>query len=108
MKGKAAAGQPAAAAYAPEADTTAPPRGPGEDAAGKPQGDPALVAFPVRVTAHVSRRRAGRAWTAGEVMIFPGGQMRFAQFMALEQDAGFLVELLVAEADLPPSGGRPA
>ena len=48
IKGKAAAGQPAAAAYAAETDTTAPPRGPGEDVTEKPEGDAVTAPDPAK------------------------------------------------------------
>lgn len=48
IKGKAAAGQPAAAAYAAETDTAAPPRGPGEDVAEKPEGDAVTAPDPAK------------------------------------------------------------
>ncbi len=47
----------------------------------------------VEVTAHVSRRRAGRAWSAGEVVSFVAGELDFDQWTQLEDDPGFTVVL---------------
>lgn len=117
MKGKAAAGQPAAAEPAHEPAHEPQQHNPGEREAVSAASTPTPAAPSVEqstgaaghrppaalvVRALVTRRRAGQAWAAGDCVEFAAGALTPMQEAQLRADPGFCVTA-VDDADGPPA-----